>query len=75
MNKVTVEEIKQNIEVWLQKAESGEKVQIVVEEKVVIELKPCEAQNLRPFGLCQGDFLVPIDFDEPLPADIMDGFE
>lgn len=31
--------------------------------------------NLRPFGLCAGDFVVPDDFDEPLPAEILKAFE
>lgn len=30
--------------------------------------------DLRPFGLCAGDFVVPDNFDEPLPEDILDGF-
>jgi len=29
----------------------------------------------RPFGLCAGDFVVPDDFDEPLPEDILSAFE
>lgn len=31
--------------------------------------------NLRPFGLCAGDFVVPDDFDSPLPDEILDAFE
>lgn len=26
----------------------------------------------RPFGLCKGEFVVPDDFNEPLPDDILD---
>lgn len=26
----------------------------------------------RPFGLCKGDFVVPDDFNEPLPDEILD---
>ncbi|MEB3231501.1 MAG: hypothetical protein VKJ64_10860 [Leptolyngbyaceae bacterium] len=29
----------------------------------------------RPTGLCSGDFVVPEDFDEPLPDAILDEFE
>ena len=29
----------------------------------------------RPFGLCKGDFVVPDDFNEPLPDEILDLFE
>lgn len=31
-------------------------------------------QTRRPFGLCAGDFVVPDDFDAPLPADVLDAF-
>ncbi|MBV7331366.1 type II toxin-antitoxin system Phd/YefM family antitoxin [Chloroflexi bacterium TSY] len=31
--------------------------------------------ELRPFGLCAGEFVVPDDFDEPLPNNILDLFE
>jgi hypothetical protein len=33
------------------------------------------AKELRPFGLSQGDFVVPEDFDAPLPEDILADFE
>ena len=29
----------------------------------------------RPFGLCKGEFVVPDDFNEPLPDEILDLFE
>jgi hypothetical protein len=29
----------------------------------------------RPFGLCAGKFVVPTDFDAPLPEDVVRGFE
>ncbi len=31
--------------------------------------------DLRPFGLCQGEFTVPDDFDVPLPDEILATFE
>lgn len=33
------------------------------------------AENLRPFGLSADSFVVPEDFDAPLPKDILAGFE
>ena len=33
------------------------------------------AENLRPFGLSANSFVVPEDFDAPLPKDILAGFE
>jgi tetratricopeptide (TPR) repeat protein len=32
-------------------------------------------KQLRPFGLCAGEFTVPDDFDAPLPEDILSAFE
>jgi hypothetical protein len=29
----------------------------------------------RPYGLAKGDFVVPDDFDDPLPEDILRDFE
>jgi hypothetical protein len=30
---------------------------------------------LRPYGLCAGEFVLPDDFDAPLPEDILQAFE
>ncbi|MCP6762365.1 MAG: type II toxin-antitoxin system Phd/YefM family antitoxin [Fischerella sp. CENA71] len=32
-------------------------------------------QQLRPFALCAGEFIVPDDFDAPLPEEILNEFE
>ncbi len=32
-------------------------------------------KHLRPFGLCAGEFVVPDDFDDPLPDEMMKAFE
>lgn len=31
--------------------------------------------HLRPYGLCVGEFVVPDDFDDPLPVEILKQFE
>ncbi len=33
------------------------------------------AKNLRPFGLSANSFVVPEDFDAPLPDEILEDFE
>ena len=35
----------------------------------------CEDGPTRPFGLCAGEFVVPDDFDDPLPDHVLDAFE
>ena len=43
-------------------------------ESIADELKEVESL-LRPFGLGEGEFIVPDDFDEPLPESLIDEFE
>ncbi|MEW6350616.1 MAG: type II toxin-antitoxin system Phd/YefM family antitoxin [Thermodesulfobacteriota bacterium] len=77
MMQVSAEDIEQNLGVYLQRVEAGETVAIVRAGPPVAEMKPAgaEAQTLRPYGLCAGEFTVPDDFDAPLPDDILDEFE
>ena len=50
---------------------------IVQAGQPVAEVKPIVSggKALRPFGLCAGEFIVPDDFDAPLPEDILKAFE
>jgi len=32
-------------------------------------------RGMRPYGLAQGEFVVPDDFDDPLPEEILRDFE
>jgi hypothetical protein len=32
------------------------------------------SEDLRPFGLCRGEFMVPEDFNAPLPANVLADF-
>lgn len=32
-------------------------------------------KQLRPFGLCAGEFVTPDDFDAPLPEEILNAFD
>ena len=47
---------------------------IATDAEIQGELQQVEAE-LRPFGLCTGDFTVPDDFNAPLPEDIIKAFE
>ena len=49
--------------------------QISVSVIVTILGEEPSAKNLRPFGLSKGDFVVPEDFDDPLPEDVLAEFE
>ncbi|MBS1787964.1 MAG: hypothetical protein JST85_09595 [Acidobacteria bacterium] len=46
---------------------AGESVEVTI-------IAPRLTQH-RPFGLCAGEFVVPDDFDAPLPEEILRDFE
>ncbi|WP_298908225.1 hypothetical protein [uncultured Nostoc sp.] len=45
--------------------------------KPIAEIKPVSAtaEKIRPYGLCAGEFIVPDDFDSPLPEEILNSFD
>jgi len=59
---VNREEILQNFLVYFQQVEEGETVVILEAGKPVAEIRPLSipGSRLRPFGLCAGEFLVPV---------------
>jgi prevent-host-death family protein len=77
MSTVSVDQVQQELRVYLQRVAAGETLVITDNGKPVAELKPVAGREkrLRPFGLCAGEFVVPDNFDAPLPADILDAFE
>ena len=77
MISVNVDDINQNLSAYLQRVKAGETLIIIQAGQAVAEIRPLlEAQpELRPFGLCAGEFSVPNDFDEPLPERILVEFE
>lgn len=76
-SQVSLDEIKQNLAAYLQRANAGEVFVITKAGKPLAEIRPVAAtsQFLRPFGLGAGDFSVPDDFDAPLPEQIIKEFE
>ena len=77
MTQVSVEEMQRDLSACLERVEAGETLLIVRAGKPVAEVKPVRVsvKTLRPFGLCKGEFIVPDDFDAPLPEDILSAFE
>ena len=66
---VSVDEIRRDLNGYLQRVEAGETLIILHDSTPVAEVKPVASvsTSLRPFGLCAGEFAVPDDFDAPLP--------
>lgn len=70
-----VHEAKTHLSRLLQQVAAGEEVLIALRGRVVARLVPEPADRPRQFGLDDGVFVVPEDFDEPLPEDLLDSFE
>jgi antitoxin (DNA-binding transcriptional repressor) of toxin-antitoxin stability system len=74
---ISIEEIQHDLLNYLQQVKSGETVVILQANQPIAEIKPWQPTRSlsRPFGLCQGEFVVPDDFDESLPEEIINQFE
>lgn len=77
MIRITLDEMERNLQDYIQRVEAGETVVILRGGKPVAEVKPAapEIIGLRPFGLAAGEFVVPDDFDAPLPESVVTEFE
>lgn len=77
MLNVTVDEIQRDPLKYSRQVEEGETLVIIRSDRPIAELRPILQSNkqLRPFGLCAGEFTVPDDFDAPLPEDFLSTFE
>jgi antitoxin (DNA-binding transcriptional repressor) of toxin-antitoxin stability system len=74
---ISNEEIQKQWTFYLQRVEAGETFVIVREGKPVAEINPAqtELKGNRPFGLSSGLFVVPDDFNDPLPEAMLQAFE
>ncbi len=72
---VNIHQAKTHFSKLLQRVTAGEEVIISKAGKPVAKLVPIAGRTRRRFGMDQGVFEVPDDFDAPLPKDVLDGFE
>lgn len=78
MKQVGLADAKATLSALLDRVERGETIIITRHNEAVAELRPIAAprtQKLRPWGLYEGQFTVPDDFNDPLPDDLLDLFE
>ncbi len=77
MSTISSKELQHHPDALLDRVEAGEHLVVVRDGRPVAELRPVPTAQPgpRPFGLCAGAFTVPDDFDEPLPDEILRGFE
>ncbi len=77
MTIITFDDMKRHLKRYLQQVKAGETLLVLEQGKPVAEMRPVaeDETRLRPFGLCQGEFQVPDNFDDPLPDDLIALFE
>ena len=73
--KVNVHEAKTHLSKLLERVALGEEVEIAKAGKPVAKLVPINDQpKTRVLGSAKGEFVVPDDFNDPLPKEIEDLF-
>ena len=72
---VGVHEAKTQLSQLLRRVEAGEDVVICRGNDPVARLVPAIPRSGQRLGLDAGRFVVPDDFDEPLPDHVLDDFE
>jgi antitoxin (DNA-binding transcriptional repressor) of toxin-antitoxin stability system len=77
MIKVNIAEAKANLSKYLKKVAQGERVVLAKRNRPVAEIRRIALRRAgrRPIGLCAGEFVVPDDFDAPLPEEMIEAFE
>lgn len=76
MKNISVDEVKRDPAGFLQRVLEGETLVITERDRPVAEIRPIEAvRRPRRFGFAAGSFVVPDDFDDPLPEEILRDFE
>ena len=74
--KATLEQVENEAAEYLHRVIEGETIVVYQGERAIAEIRPMtETETLRPVGLAAGQFVVPDDFDDPLPDDLLDAFE
>ena len=77
MSTVSLQELHDRTSEVLERVAAGETVTVVREGNAVAEFRPVQSKRTtpRPFGLAKGEFVVPDDFNDPLPEEILREFE
>lgn len=72
---VGVHEAKTHLSRLLEDVAAGEEVVITRRGEEVATLVPVRRSSARQFGTDRSQFVVPDDFDAPLPDELLDAFE
>lgn len=72
---VGVHEAKTNLSRLLERVTAGEEIVITRRGEEVARLVPAHPAGGRRLGIDRGRYVVPDDFDAPLPDDVLAAFE
>ena len=76
MKTVNTHEAKTQLSRLLKRVVLGEQITIARRGRAIARLVPIpQESSSRKFGMFEGKFTVPDDFDAPLPDEILDAFE
>jgi len=75
--RINISEAKAHLSKYLRRVKKGETIILCERNVPFAEIGPIkpESQQLRPIGLDKGRFIVPENFNDPLPDWLLDGFE
>ncbi|MGL4514373.1 MAG: type II toxin-antitoxin system Phd/YefM family antitoxin [Lacipirellulaceae bacterium] len=73
---ITIDALQADFAACLGRVEAGERLVVTRDGQPVAEIRPADAPSggKRPFGLAKGQFVVPDDFDAPLPEEVLRDF-
>jgi prevent-host-death family protein len=74
MAKTTIHEAKTHLSRLLRRVEMGEEIVVYRGNEPVARIVPIQKSRKRALGLDRGRFVVPDDFDDPLPDEILHEF-
>ncbi|NEP58421.1 MAG: type II toxin-antitoxin system Phd/YefM family antitoxin [Symploca sp. SIO2G7] len=78
MISLNIDDIQQNLSGFIKLIQEGNRLIITQADQPIAEIKPISKnrsqQEPRPIGLCEGEFIVPDDFNDPLPEEIINLF-
>lgn len=76
MIRVNIHDVKANLSRYLKRVANGEVVQICRRNLPVAEIRRLAAPNRepRPIGVGKGEFVIPPEFFDPLPEDVLRAF-
>ena len=78
MNTVSYSDFQHDPAAFFARVEAGECLVVSRDGRPIAEIRPVVAppvRTKRPYGLAAGQFVVPPEFVEPLPEDVLRSFE